>query len=120
MRYSKSFCGGNQKTNLGGREKENKRGLASLDGNGAKRIKRIQLVAYMSLTLNVLLFAFMLMLLILRGESEITEEKIEILNEIKYKKLIVETENSEKIAEVTLTDATPADGYRIRLTSKYD
>lgn len=26
----------------------------------------------------------------------------------------------QKIAEVTLTDATPAEGYRIRLTPKYN
>lgn len=48
------------------------------------------------------------------------EEKIEILNEEKYTKLTVETVDSKKIAEVTLADATPADGYRIRLTPKYD
>lgn len=48
------------------------------------------------------------------------EEKIGILNETNYTKLIVETENGEKIAEVTLTDATPAEGYLIRLTPKYD
>ena len=48
------------------------------------------------------------------------EEKIEILNEEQYTKLIVETNEGKKVAEVTLTDATPADGYRIRLTPKYD
>lgn len=48
------------------------------------------------------------------------EEKIEILNEEQYTKLIVETNDGKKVAEVTLTDATPADGYRIRLTPKYD
>ncbi|MGG5319284.1 hypothetical protein [Enterococcus sp. AZ072] len=48
------------------------------------------------------------------------EEKIEILNEEQYTKLIVETNDGKKVAEVTLTDATPADGYRIRLTPQYD
>ena len=43
------------------------------------------------------------------------ESKIGILNENNYTRLII-----EKVAEVTLTDATPADGYRIRLTPKYD
>lgn len=47
-------------------------------------------------------------------------EEIEILNKEKYTKLVVETENGKKIAEVTLTDATPADGYVIRLTPNYD
>lgn len=48
------------------------------------------------------------------------EEKMGILNEENYTRLIVETKKGEKIAEVTLTDATPADGYVIRLTPKYD
>lgn len=48
------------------------------------------------------------------------EEKMGILNEENYTRLIVETEEGKKIAEVTLTDATPADGYVIRLTPKYD
>lgn len=48
------------------------------------------------------------------------DENIYILNEEKYTKLTIETEEGEKIAEVTLTDATPADGYRIKLTPKYD
>ena len=43
-----------------------------------------------------------------------------IINEEKYTRLIVETEERTKVAEVSLTDATPADGYRIRLTPKYD
>lgn len=41
-----------------------KRGLANLGGNGVKRVRRIQMVAYMSLALNVLLLAFVLILLI--------------------------------------------------------
>ncbi|WP_414625474.1 hypothetical protein [Enterococcus faecium] len=48
------------------------------------------------------------------------ESKIGILNENNYTRLIIETEEGEKVAEVTLTDATPADGYRIRLTPKYE
>ncbi|MDT1997246.1 hypothetical protein AB6834_09485 [Carnobacterium divergens] len=47
-------------------------------------------------------------------------EKVNILNENNYTRLIVENENGEKIAEVTSTDATPANGYRIRLTPRYD
>jgi len=54
------------------------------------------------------------------GGNKMNEEKIEILNEEQYTKLIVETNEGKKVAEVTLTDATPADGYRIRLTPKYD
>ena len=46
-------------------------------------------------------------------------KKINILDEKFYTRLIVETDNGKKVAEVTLTDATPADGYRIRLTPKY-
>lgn len=49
-----------------------------------------------------------------------SDENIEILNEDNYTRLIVESEKGEKIAEVTLTDATPAEGYLIRLTPKYD
>ncbi|WP_459128123.1 hypothetical protein [Latilactobacillus curvatus] len=48
------------------------------------------------------------------------EQKIEIINEERYTKLIVETNDGKKIAEITSTDATPASGYRIRLTPKYD
>lgn len=48
------------------------------------------------------------------------EEKMGILNEENYTRLIVETEEGEIVAEVTLTDATPAEGYVIRLTPKYD
>ena len=47
-------------------------------------------------------------------------EKVRVLNENFYSKLVVETEEGKKIAEVTLTDITPADGYRIRLTPKYN
>lgn len=54
------------------------------------------------------------------GGKKMKEEKMGILNEENYTRLIVETEEGEKIAEVTLTDATPADGYLIRLTPKYD
>ncbi|MFF1072175.1 hypothetical protein ACFYEP_02910 [Streptococcus pyogenes] len=43
-----------------------------------------------------------------------------ILNSERYTKLVVETEDGQKIAEVTLTEATPADGYVIRLTPNYD
>lgn len=46
------------------------------------------------------------------------ESKIGILNENNYTRLIIETEEGKKVAEVTLTDATPADGYRIRLTPR--
>lgn len=46
-------------------------------------------------------------------------EKINILNENFYTRLIVETEEGQKAAEIALMDATPADGYRTRLTSKY-
>lgn len=48
------------------------------------------------------------------------EEEINILNSDYYTRLVVELEQGKKIAEVTLTDATPADGYVIRLTPKYD
>ncbi|HEL0558412.1 TPA: hypothetical protein TVB72_000096 [Streptococcus equi subsp. zooepidemicus] len=43
-----------------------------------------------------------------------------ILNSKRYTKLVVETEEGEKIAEITLTDATSASGYVIRLTPNYD
>ncbi|HGC9573092.1 TPA: hypothetical protein ACG6BL_001868 [Streptococcus agalactiae] len=43
-----------------------------------------------------------------------------ILNSKRYTKLVVETEDGKKIAEVTLTEAPPADGYVIRLTPNYD
>jgi hypothetical protein len=36
-----------------------------------------------------------------------------------YTKLVVETENGEKIAEVTNELVTPADGYVVRLTPSY-
>lgn len=48
------------------------------------------------------------------------KNKIGILNEKNYTKLCVETEDGKKVAEVTLSDATPATGYRIRLTPNYD
>ena len=57
--------------------------------------------------------------IILKKEDEYTD-KINILNENFYTRLIVETEEGQKAAEITLTDATPADDYRIRLTPKYD
>jgi len=39
-----------------------------------------------------------------------------------YTKIIVETdeENPVTIAEITPEEITPADGYRVRLTPKYD
>lgn len=43
-----------------------------------------------------------------------------ILNSERYTKLVVETEDGKKIVEVALTEATPADGYVIRLTPNYD
>lgn len=55
----------------------------------------------------------------MKKEDEYTD-KINILNENFYTRLIVETEEGQKAAEITLTDATPADDYRIRLTPKYD
>lgn len=48
------------------------------------------------------------------------DNNINILNEENYTKLTVETEKGEKVAEVTTTDATPAEGYRIKLTPSYD
>lgn len=59
-------------------------------------------------------------LVINKNNSKKSDENIEILNEDNYTRLIVESEKGEKIAEVTLTDATPAEGYLIRLTPKYD
>ncbi|HEL1985917.1 TPA: hypothetical protein TY283_001265 [Streptococcus suis] len=44
----------------------------------------------------------------------------EILNAEKYTSLVVETEDGKKIAEITLTEAIPAEGYVVRLTPKYD
>ncbi|CZQ83636.1 Hypothetical protein Tpal_469 [Trichococcus palustris] len=43
-----------------------------------------------------------------------------ILNQEKYQKLVIETENGEKIAEVTAEEATPAEGYIIRLIPQYE
>ncbi len=39
-----------------------------------------------------------------------------------YTKIVVETdeENPKKIAEITPTDVTLADGYRVRLTPNHD
>ena len=48
------------------------------------------------------------------------KKKTNILNESFYTRLIVENKKEQKAAEITFTDATPADGYRIRLISKYD
>ena len=59
-------------------------------------------------------------LVIDKNDDEKGDENIEILNEDNYTRLVVESEKGEKIAEVTLTDATPAEGYLIRLTPKYD
>ncbi|QUE55361.1 hypothetical protein INT76_03665 [Streptococcus oriscaviae] len=44
----------------------------------------------------------------------------EILNAEKYTSLVVETEEGKKIAEITLTEVIPAEGYVVRLTPKYD
>ena len=47
--------------------------------------------------------------------------KMNILDSRFYTRLIVESEDgTKKIAEVTLDDATPADGYVIRLRSNYN
>ena len=56
----------------------------------------------------------------IKKDSKKSDENIEILNEDNYTRLVVESEKGEKIAEVTLTDATPAEGYLIRMTPKYD
>lgn len=53
-------------------------------------------------------------------ESQEVKTELHILDSGYYTSLIVETEDGKKIAEVTLTDATPAEGFRIRLTPKYD
>ena len=39
-----------------------------------------------------------------------------------YTKIVVETDEDDPkvIAEITPSDITPADGYRVRLTPKYD
>lgn len=39
-----------------------------------------------------------------------------------YTKIIVETdeENPKTIAEITANEITPADGYRVRMTPKYN
>ena len=59
-------------------------------------------------------------LVINKKDGKKSDENIEILNEDNYTRLVVESEKGEKIAEVTLTDATPTEGYLIRLTPKYD
>lgn len=47
--------------------------------------------------------------------------KMNILDSRFYTRLIVESEDgTKKIAEVTLDDATPADGYVIRLRPTYN
>ncbi|WP_169303710.1 hypothetical protein [Thermoanaerobacter italicus] len=53
----------------------------------------------------------------MKGENN----KINILSDL-YTKLVVETDedNPETIAVITDTDVIPADGYRVRLTPKYD
>lgn len=48
-----------------------------------------------------------------------TEMGNNILNP-EYSRLSVETESGEKIAEITLTEVIPADGYVIRLTPRTD
>lgn len=53
----------------------------------------------------------------MKGENN----KINILSDL-YTKLVVETDedNPVTIAVITDTDVIPADGYRVRLTPKYD
>lgn len=51
---------------------------------------------------------------------ESSKEQETILNNKFYSKLIVKKNDGKKIAEVTLTEATPATGYQIILTPKYD
>lgn len=54
------------------------------------------------------------------GGINMQEAEDFILNQEKYAKLIVETENGEKIAEITAKTAIPAEGYVIRLVPKYE
>lgn len=46
--------------------------------------------------------------------------KESILNDKLYSKLVVRQNDGKKIAEVTLTEATPATGYQIILTPNYN
>ena len=58
-----------------------------------------------------------------RGWDEMKRNDKNTDNTLKdYTKIVVETdeENPKKIAEITSTDVTPADGYRVRLTPNYD
>lgn len=48
------------------------------------------------------------------------QEHETILNNKFYSKLVIKKNDGKKIAEVTLTEATPATGYQIILTPKYD
>lgn len=52
--------------------------------------------------------------------KEMNTKQSEILNSEFYQKLIVESEDGKKIAEVTSIEATPASGYVIRLVPNYD
>ncbi|MGO2084162.1 hypothetical protein [Vagococcus sp.] len=47
-------------------------------------------------------------------------EQEQIINGDLYSKLVIKSENGEKIAEITLTEAISAEGYQIILTPKYD
>lgn len=51
---------------------------------------------------------------------ENSKEKESILNDKLYSKLVVRQNDGKKIAEVTLTEATPATGYQIILTPNYN
>lgn len=46
--------------------------------------------------------------------------ELNILNSDIYERLVVETERGEKIAEVTMTEVTSAEGFRVRLKPKAD
>lgn len=43
-----------------------------------------------------------------------------ILNGDIWEKLIIESEDGKKIAEITIDVAIPADGYVVRMIPKYD
>lgn len=51
---------------------------------------------------------------------ENSKGKESILNDKLYSKLVVRQNDGKKIAEVTLTEATPATGYQIILTPNYN
>lgn len=54
-----------------------------------------------------------------KKEITINEEET-ILNDDLYSKMVVKSNEGKKVAEVTLSEATPAEGYQIILTPKYD